>query len=38
VAELSLLPIDRFGELPRSLASEALRFERFDGARYAVVE
>ena len=35
MAELALLSIDRFGEVPGSLASEALRFERASGDRYA---
>jgi len=35
VAELALLPIARFGELLGSLDSEALRFERSNGDRYA---
>lgn len=38
VAELALLPIDRFGELRSSLASEALHFERSDVDRYAGIE
>ena len=33
VAELALLPIDRFGELPDSLAFEALCFEYSNGDR-----